>query len=48
MVPFTGEAVKVPPLQIVVVIAVSAGFGFTVTVILYAGPGQLPEAGVTV
>jgi hypothetical protein len=52
LVPFAGVIVKVPPLQIIVVIGVTAGTGLTVTVTVNGAPGQLPraadEVGVTV
>jgi len=47
-VPFSGVTVKVPPLQIVAIIFVMAGLGFTVTVTVNVAPMQLPEVGVTV
>ena len=50
--PFAGVSVKVPPLQIVAVIAVIAGTGLTVTVTVNGAPTQPPraadEVGVTV
>ena len=48
LVPLAGVRVKVPPLQIIAVIAVTAGFGSTVIVTLNVAPVQLPEEGVTV
>ena len=48
MVTLAGVTVKVAPLQINDVIAVIAGFGFTVTVTVNVEPGQLPAVGVTV
>ena len=48
LVTFTGVDVKLPALQIVAVIAVIAGLGFTVTVTVKVAPVQLPEVGVTV
>ena len=45
---FTGVELKATPLQTVFVIAVMAGFGFTVTVNVNDVPAQLPEVGVTV
>ena len=44
----TGVSVNVPPLQIVVLMLVTAGIGLTVTVIVNVAPVQLPETGVTV
>jgi len=44
----TGEAVNVPPLQIAVIILVTAGIGLTVTVTVNVGPVHVPESGVTV
>ena len=43
-----GVDVKPVPPQVVEVIAVIAGFGFTVTVSVKVDPVQLPEVGVTV
>jgi hypothetical protein len=40
--------VKVAPLQIVAVMALTAGLGSTVTVTLKVAPVQVPETGVTV
>ena len=48
---FIGTTVKVSPLQIVAVLSLITGFGFTVTVIVKVEPTQLPETpevGVTV
>ena len=44
----TGVDVKTTPLHTVLVIAVIAGFGFTVTVTVNVVPEQDPEVGVTV
>ena len=46
--PSAGNDVNVPPLHIVVVMFVIAGFGLTVTVTEKSAPEQLPEVGVTV
>ena len=43
-----GFKVKVPPLQIVSVLGVTNGFGFTVTVTVKGDPEQVPAFGVTV
>jgi len=40
--------VNVPPLQIVAVLLDIEGTGFTVTVTVKVGPGQVPDSGVTV
>jgi len=48
LVPLTGVTVKVPPLQILVVIFVIAGIGFTVTVTVNVFPVHEPAVGVTV
>ncbi len=51
IVPFVtsvGVRVKVPPLQIVAVIGLMAGFGSTLTVTVKGSPSQPPEEGVTV
>ncbi len=45
---FTGAEVKPTALQAVLVIAVIAGVGFTVTVSVKGVPLQTPEVGVTV
>jgi hypothetical protein len=47
LVVFTGVAVNEFPLQMVELIAVTAGVGLTVTVTLNAVPPQDPEVGVT-
>jgi len=47
-VPVTGVTLKLPLLQIVLVIGVIAGVGSTVTVTVKVAPVQLPEVGVTV
>ena len=44
----TGVELKAIPLQTVLVIAVIAGDGFTVTVTVNDVPAQLPKVGVTV
>ena len=44
----TGDAVKLPALQIVAAILLTAGFGFTKTVTVKVVPVQLPVTGVTV
>jgi len=44
----TGVELKATPLQTVLVIALMAGDGFTVTVNVNGVPAQLPEVGVTV
>lgn len=43
-----GVSVKVPPLQIVVLMLVTAGIGLTVTITVNVEPVQLPDFGVTV
>jgi hypothetical protein len=48
LVVFAGVDVNVPSLQIVAVIADTAGFGLTVTVTVNVAPTQVPEVGVTV
>ena len=48
MVPFVGVTVKLVPLQITLVIAVTTAVGFTVTVTVNVVPLQLPETGVTI
>jgi hypothetical protein len=48
LVALAGVDVNVPSLQIVAVIAVTAGFGLTVTVTVKSDPTQLPDVGVTV
>ena len=45
---FEGVMVKLPPLQIVVFWLLTAGFGFTVTVMVKSEPVQVPVTGVTV
>ena len=45
---FTGVELKATPLHAVLVMAVMAGFGFTVTVNVNVVPVQLPDNGVTV
>jgi hypothetical protein len=47
-VPFAGVMLNDAPLHVVVVIAVMAGVGFTITVTANALPAQVPEVGVTV
>jgi hypothetical protein len=47
-VPFAGVEVKLPPLQIVAVMFVIAGFGLTVTITVNVAPGHPPAVGVTV
>jgi hypothetical protein len=44
----TGVTVKAAPLQADPVIAVTAGFGFTVTVTVKLAPVHVPDNGVTV
>lgn len=46
--PFVGDATKVDPLQIDVVMSLIAGIGFTVTDTVNVDPVQLPAVGVTV
>ncbi len=46
-VPLVGNNVKPVPLQTVVVMVVTAGLGFTVTVMVKATPIQDPVVGVT-
>lgn len=48
MVPFTGVAVKLFPLHIVDVIALTEGIGLTVTVMVNDDPVHVAVAGVTV
>ena len=48
LVPFVGVTVKLVPLQITLVIAVTTAVGFTVTVTVNVVPLQLPETGVTI
>ena len=43
-----GFKVKVPPLQMVSVLGLTNGFGFTVTVTVKEAPEQVPDLGVTV
>lgn len=43
-----GVAVNGPPLQIVLTILVTAGFGLTVTITVKLDPVQVPDFGVTV
>jgi hypothetical protein len=48
LVPFTGVIVKLLPLQIIAVMLLTDGVGFTVTVTVKLAPVQIPDAGVTV
>ena len=48
LVELTGVTVKPVPPQVVAVIALISGFGFTVTVTVKVAPVQLPNNGVTV
>ena len=48
LVPLAGVTVKIIPLHSLVVIAVIAGFGFTVTTIFVGMPGQPFANGVTI
>jgi hypothetical protein len=47
LVVFTGDTEKADPLQVVAVIAVTAGLGFTVAVTLNGAPVQEAVAGIT-
>ncbi len=47
LVAFTGDTEKADPLQVVAVIAVTAGLGFTVAVTLNGAPVQEAVAGIT-
>ena len=46
--PFSGATLNVPPLHIDVVSVGITGVGFTVTVKVKAGPGQVGVVGMTV
>jgi hypothetical protein len=46
LVTLTGAALNATPLQVIAVMAVTAGVGFTVTVNVKVEPGQAPEVGV--
>ena len=47
LIPLTGIEVNIIPLHSLVVIAVIAGIGFIVTVIVNEAPVQFPDVGVT-
>jgi hypothetical protein len=44
---FTGDAVNGAPLQVTLLISVTSGVGFNVTITVNAAPVQLPDNGVT-
>jgi hypothetical protein len=47
-VPFVGVTTNGTPLHVTVVIAVTSGVGFNVTITVNAAPTQLPDLGITV
>jgi hypothetical protein len=46
LVPFVGVTTNGTPLQVTVLIAVTSGVGFSVTISVKDAPTQLPEVGV--
>ena len=48
LIPFVGVTVKLIPLQVIAVIAVTDAVEFTVTVTVNIAPVQLPDNGVTI